>query len=741
MSQMTSTPLEVWAGFECTLNRVGDVQHDQLALTGHYARADADLDALAALGVRTVRYPILWERIEGGVPNGAAWEWTDARMARLRVLGIDPIVGLVHHGSGPFGTDLLDSSFPERLAGFARRVAERYPWVRRFTPVNEPLTTARFSALYGLWHPHARDDASFLRATLNQVRAIRLAMEAIRRVTPDAQLVQTEDLGRTHATELLQYQADFENERRWLTVDLLTRRVDDAHPVRGYLEWAGISRDEIEEAMGSGCIPDIVGINHYATSERWLDERLDRYPAHAHGGNHRHRYADVEAVRARPEGAAGPARLLLEAWQRYRLPIAVTEAHLGCTREQQLRWLHEVWEGAHVAREAGADVRAVTAWAALGTRDWSSLVTRLDGDYEPGLFDIRAPTPRSTALARMVRALAATGSYDHGALGAPGWWRSPERIAFVVDRAVAPTHPPTRARTAATDRPLLVTGAAGTLGSAFVRLCRERGLSCVGRGHHDLDATDRNAVERAVRETGAWAVINAAGYVRVDDAERDAAACHRANVAVPATLAAACAEQEIPLLTFSSDLVFDGEKRAPYVESDAPRPSGIYGITKADAERRVLAVLPSALVVRAAWFFGPWDAWNVVTASLRKAAEGQVVELPDDQLVSPTYVPDLVHTALDLLIDGERGIWHLASAGATTPLELVKAACRLLDLDDSLITARRASYPGMATRPAQSVLESERASIMPSLEHALIRYSHATRSEYHGADSYVRAAH
>ena len=79
-------PLEVWAGFECTLNRVGDVQHDQLALTGHYERGDADLEALAVLGVRTVRYPILWERIEGGLPDGAAWEWTDARMERMRAL-------------------------------------------------------------------------------------------------------------------------------------------------------------------------------------------------------------------------------------------------------------------------------------------------------------------------------------------------------------------------------------------------------------------------------------------------------------------------------------------------------------------------------------------------------------------------------------------------------------------------------------------------------------------------------
>src|SRR4051794_23078771 len=175
-------PLELWAGFECTLNRVGDAQHDQLELSGHYDRLD-DLDRLAALGVRTIRYPILWERIVSGKPDGEAWSWTDARMRRLRELGIEPIVGLVHHGSGPFGTSLLDDGFAEGLAAFARVVAERYPWVPRYTPVNEPLTTARFSALYGIWYPHVAGDAAFLRATLNQVRATRLAMTAIRDVT------------------------------------------------------------------------------------------------------------------------------------------------------------------------------------------------------------------------------------------------------------------------------------------------------------------------------------------------------------------------------------------------------------------------------------------------------------------------------------------------------------------------------------------------------------------------------
>jgi dTDP-4-dehydrorhamnose reductase len=711
-------PLELWAGFECTLNRVGDAQHDQLELTGHYDRLD-DLDRLAALGVRTVRYPILWERVDGGRPFGAPWEWTDARMERLRALGIEPIVGLVHHGSGPLRTHLLDDGFAEGLAAFARAVAMRYPWLTRYTPVNEPLTTARFSALYGIWYPHARDDTRFVRATLQQVRATRLAMAAIRDVRPDAALVQTEDLGRTHATPVLQYQADFENERRWLTFDLLLGRVTRGHAMHHYARWCGVSDDEIARAAGESCPPAVLGINHYATSERFLDERLERYPAHAHGGNHRHRYADVEAVRVLTEGVAGPRGLLVEAWERYGLPIAVTEAHLGCTREQQIRWLAEVWEAALDARALGADVRAVTAWAALGAYDWSSLVTRTGGHYEPGLFDVRAPTPRPTALAHVVRALATTGTVEHPALGTPGWWRCEDRVLY-------PEHDDAAGVGGAAEpegRPLLVAGASGTLGTAFARLCGARGLAHVALPRHALDVTDRDAVERAIAESGAWAVIDAAGYVRVDDAERDAAACDRLNVLGAETLARACAAAGIPLVAFSSDLVFDGAKGAPYVESDPVAPLGVYGRSKAECEARVLAAHPASLVVRTAAFFGPWDEWNFVTRTLSALALGVPVDAAEDLVVSPTYVPDLVHATLDLLIDGERGIWHLANAGAVSWADLARAAARAAELDESLVRGRPHAELGLsARRPRNAALASERGWVMPPLDAALAAY-------------------
>jgi dTDP-4-dehydrorhamnose reductase len=221
---LTKQPLELWGGIECTVARVGDDYRDQCAETGHRERIE-DLDRIAALGIRTLRYPVLWETISPGDPAEADWSWHDERLPRLRELGIVPIAGLCHHGSGPTHTNLLDPEFPEKLARHARAVAERYPVIEHYTPVNEPLTTARFSALYGHWYPHAADYGAFLRALFIQCKAVLLSMRAIREVRPDAKLVQTDDLGRTFSTPAMAYQAEHDNARRWLTFDLLCGRV------------------------------------------------------------------------------------------------------------------------------------------------------------------------------------------------------------------------------------------------------------------------------------------------------------------------------------------------------------------------------------------------------------------------------------------------------------------------------------------------------------------------------------
>ncbi|HVF28486.1 MAG TPA: sugar nucleotide-binding protein, partial [Pyrinomonadaceae bacterium] len=429
------------------------------------------------------------------------------------------------------------------------------------------------------------------------------------------------------------------------------------------------------------------------------------------------------------EGLAGPRALVKETWERYKLPLAITEAHLGCTREEQLRWLVEVWEAARSLRQDGVDIRAVTAWALLGSYDWNSLATRANGYYEPGAFDVRGPRPRPTALARALRDLADGREPDHPVLDAPGWWRRLERLIYIPEqhRATAAAVPTvkevwTRMKKRRS-RTLLISGATGTLGSAFARICHARAIPYRLLGRREMDIADAASVGMALAEFEPWAVVNAAGYVRVDDAEREPEACARENTEGPATLAAACAERGVALLTFSSDLVFDGSAREPYVERDAPAPLNVYGRSKAEAEARVTALHPSALVIRTSAFFGPWDEYNFVTGALRALAAGDHFAAADDATVSPTYVPDLVHACLDLLIDGECGVWHAANQGAFTWADVARLAARLADLDAKLIDARPTrSFNLAAPRPAYSALGSERGTLLPPLEDALSRY-------------------
>jgi dTDP-4-dehydrorhamnose reductase len=713
--------MEIWGGIECTVNRVGDAWFDQTVRSGHQHRL-ADLDRFASLGLHALRYPVLWERVAPESLATPDFSWTDERLDRIRALGMRPIVGLVHHGSGPSYTSLLDPQFPARLAQYARLVAERYPWVHDYTPVNEPLTTARFSGLYGLWYPHARLADAFVRALLTQLRGVVLAMEAIRSVNPAARLIQTEDCGVSFGTDATRDQVEHEAHRRWLTWDVLTGRVDRDHPLYDWLLAHGATEYDLAFFRERTCPPAVLGLNYYLTSDRYLDERLDHYPDEHHGGNGRIQYADVEAVRARPEGIVGHEAHLTEGWRRYQLPVALTEVHLSCTRDEQVRWLVESWRAAHNARAAGVDVRAITAWALLGSFDWDTLVTRAQGHYEPGVFDTRSDPPRRTRLASIVTAMCNAAELDHPVLDGSGWWHGSRRLLYGQrTNAVAPR---------SDNRRLLITGATGTLGRAFRRLCDMRGLPVYLASRNDLDISNAARVDTVLRNVRPWAVINAAGYVRVDDAESEQEACWQSNVAGAVTLAAACRRREIPFMTFSSDLVFDGALARPYTEHDTPRPLNVYGRSKASAEERVLAVLPTALVIRTSAFFGPWDHDNFAAAALSVLARGDQFDASADSVVSPTYVPDLVNASLDLLIDGETGLWHLANAGSVTWYAFAQALATAFDLSPDQVrpvATERVWAP--APRPAYSALASVRGTIMRPLEAAIAAFVVAATHE------------
>jgi dTDP-4-dehydrorhamnose reductase len=713
-----SPKLELWGGVECTTVRIGDDFRDQVQETGHRLRP-GDIDLIAGLGVRTVRYPILWESVAPDRPDEYDWAWTDERLANLRERGVRVIGGLVHHGSGPRYTSLVDPDFPKKLAAYAARAAERYPWIEWWTPVNEPLTTARFSGMYGHWYPHGRDYRTFLQCLAGECLGTLDAMRAIRSVIPDAKLLQTEDLGKTFSTAPLRYQARHENSRRWLSFDLLCGRVDERHEWHGWLKWAGVTDEQIAAFAGGEARPDMLGINHYLTSERFLDHRLDLYPGQEPGSNGRDTYVDAEAVRVkRLHPDTGIAPRLREAWARYGIPMAVTEVHHGCTRDEQLRWFAEVWQEAGKVRAEGVDLRAVTLWSLFGNVDWRSLLTRRDGVYDTGVFDVRGPEPRPTVVAAAAKAYAAGAAFDHPVLDAPGWWRRPARLYPWNGRCKAPRHG---------GRKLLITGATGTLGRAFSRIAEHRGLAHGLTNRAELEITDEASIRAAIELFEPWAIVNTAGFVRVADAEREREACMKWNAEGPALLARICADAGLPLVTFSSDLVFDGQKGEPYVETDAVRPQNVYGLSKAKAEQQVLNTLENALVIRTSAFFGPWDQYNFAWHVLSSLARGEPVRAGRNTAVSPTFVPDLVHATLDLLIDGETGLWHLANQGKLSWHEFATAVAEGAGYDPALVLP-------IDDAPASTELTSERGFMLRPVEHAIEAYLHevgeyAPRSE------------
>jgi dTDP-4-dehydrorhamnose reductase len=713
--------LELWGGAECTLNRVGDVFRDQLCLTGHYDRP-GDLDLLAGLGLRALRFPLLWERVAPSDPQERDWSWSDGQLARLREHGIRPIAGLVHHGSGPRYTSLLDEGFAAGLAQHALAAAERYPWIEDWTPVNEPLTTARFAALYGHWYPHARDERSFYLALLNQIDGVRAAMRAIRTIIPAARLIQTDDLGRTYATAVLSIQAGFDNVRRWLGWDLLCGRVIPGHDLWPRLCGFGLE-PRLRSLAADPCPPDIIGVNHYLTSDRYLDHRLQRYPPGSHGGNQLLAFADVEAVRVVEPPPGGLRGALQEAWERYRLPLAATEVHNGCTREEQMRWLAEAWRTATDLRAGGVDIRAVTAWALLGSQGWDRLLTA-PGVYEPGAFDVSSGTPRPTRVAKLMKSLATAP--EKVSVDEAGWWNRDIRLLYPSVSRPAPMRDLRRRPPPPEGRPILLLGATGTLGQALARACRHRGLAhrLIGRG--DLDLANSASFSAALDRYSPWAVVNAAGWVRVDDAELEPGACMLANAEGPIALAEACHERGIATVNFSSDLVFGNGARRSRRESDEPAPLNAYGESKMRMEGGILSLGAGHLVIRTAAFFSPWDAHNFAVAMVRSARQGARFAAAADCVISPTYVPDLCRASLDLLLDGESGIWHLSNETPVTWAEFAAQVAEACLLERGLIDAvPHARFGWKAARPTNCALASEKGAMMPSLESAVHRFAEA----------------
>jgi dTDP-4-dehydrorhamnose reductase len=269
---------------------------------------------------------------------------------------------------------------------------------------------------------------------------------------------------------------------------------------------------------------------------------------------------------------------------------------------------------------------------------------------------------------------------------------------------------------ATAERPILVIGGSGQVGAALVpRLAALGPVVSAGRADADLERPDE--LRALVRRVRPRAIVNAAAYTAVDDAERDAARCRRINVDAPAVLAEEGARLGAPLVHYSTNYVFDGASRRPYREDDAIAPLGVYGSTKALGESAAAAAWSRTLILRTAGVYG-WTGRNFMRRILALAREREELQVVDDQLVAPTpasVVADATVVAVrQVLAGGDElfGTYHLTSCGATSWFGFAE---RILALDparaEQRATRLRAvsstEFPTPARRPRNGLLDND----------------------------------
>lgn len=383
---------------------------DEYELTGHYDRWREDLDLMASLGVRAARYGIPWHRIQPA-PDRWDWTWPDQTLNRLLELGINPIVDLVHYGlpawlEGAY----LNPEFPERMAEFARRVAERYRGcIRWYTPLNEPRITAWYCGKLGWWPPYRRGWRGFVAVMLAIARGIVRTSQALREVDPEMVLVHVDATDRyTSPDPTLAGEVKLRQEIGFLALDLATGRMSSAHPLHGWLLRHGASSADLAWFEAASIQPDLIGLNMYPM---FSGKRLVRSP----------RGLRTQMPYAAPAIVEQIAELY---WERYGLPMMISETAARGSHARRHAWLVGSVEAIARLRSRGIPLVGYTWWPMFALVAWAYRQSdRPVRDYleQMGLWDLE-PEPDGglrrvhTPLVDAYRALTAGGCSAVGRL-------------------------------------------------------------------------------------------------------------------------------------------------------------------------------------------------------------------------------------------------------------------------------------------------------------------------------------
>ncbi|MFD1788558.1 family 1 glycosylhydrolase [Sphingomonas floccifaciens] len=348
----------------------GQVRVDELEKCGFYKLWRTDFDLLEELGVRFLRYGPPLHRTYLA-PDRFDWEFADLTMNRLKELDIVPVVDLCHFGVPDWIGNFQNPDFPRLFEAYARRFAERYPWVQLYTPVNEMFVCATFSGLYGWWNEQGTSDRTFVTALKHLVKANILAMHAILEIRPDAIFIQSESSEYFHADSPEAIRpAELMNARRFLSLDLnYGQRVNSE--MHDYLLENGMSVKEYSFFMQNNLRHHcIMGNDYYVTNE--------------------HRVA--------PDGrtwAAGDVfgydEITRQYHERYRLPVMHTETNLaqGANGDEAVQWLWKQWANVLRVRNSGVPTVGFTWYSLTDQVDWDTALREANGTVNPlGLYDL-----------------------------------------------------------------------------------------------------------------------------------------------------------------------------------------------------------------------------------------------------------------------------------------------------------------------------------------------------------------
>ena len=346
------------AGFESTYLPAAGV--DAVDVTGHGARMREDLDQVQGAGVRHLRYPLRWQRIQRE-PDRFDWHETDVAMAALQERGLVPVVDLVHHTSYPdwLQDGFRGADFGPAMVRYAEAVARRYPWLPAYTLFNEPFATLFLAGHQALWPPYDHGLAGFRRLLLSVLPAISQAAAAYRELLPDAHHVWVDTAEHHGAGAGHEEVARVANDRRHVALDLaLGHDLDPDRPFLGQLV-----REEGEALLGLAPLQvDVLGLDYYSHSEWYYDDLGSRAPS------------------PRPVGLAAVAEQYAD---RYGLPMMLTETNVRGLPSDQVSWLRYTLEQYETALSRGVRLHGYCWFPQVDSADWNSLLARCAGAVDP----------------------------------------------------------------------------------------------------------------------------------------------------------------------------------------------------------------------------------------------------------------------------------------------------------------------------------------------------------------------